>query len=152
MAIDTTVPKQISQAGREFLQNMEGVRIKPYKDSRGIWTCGVGHRMLDDAFAYIDLVLSTQQIAALLNFDLRPVETAINKALPTIKQNEFDALCSFVINVGVQAFKDSTLLRRAQKGDIAGAADEILRWVKQPELAGRRIKERDFFLGKKTSS
>ncbi len=148
MAIDTTVPKQISQAGRDFIISVEGVRLKPYQDSRGIWTCAVGHRMLDEAFAYIGLVLSTEQIQALLNYDLRPVETVINKALPLIKQNEFDALCSFVLNVGVQAFMESTLLRKARKGDMAGAADEFLRWVKQPELAGRRIKERDFFLGK----
>ena len=58
------------------------------------------------------------------------------------------ALGSFVYNVGAGAFERSTLLRKLNSGDIAGACAELSRWVyaKGRQLAGlvkRRAAERE---------
>ena len=68
-----------------------------------------------------------------------------------LTQNEFDALCSFIYNVGSGNFRSSTLLKELNKGNYNNAADELLRWDKSggEVLAGlskRRAHERDLFL------
>jgi lysozyme len=77
------------------------------------------------------------------------VETTVNNLVKVpLTQNQFDALVSFVFNIGGGAFSKSTLLRKLNEKDYAGAADQFLVWVKQPELTGRRKNERAQFLKK----
>lgn len=70
-----------------------------------------------------------------------------------VKQCEFDALVCFAYNVGLANLRSSTLLRKYRAGDIAGAANEFLRWDKAAGkrmlgLYRRRVSERALFLGK----
>jgi lysozyme len=79
-------------------------------------------------------------------------EQAVREAVRVkLNQNEFDALVSFTFNVGIGAFRDSTLLRKLNSGLRAKAADEFERWVyaggqKLRGLEKRRIAERNLFL------
>lgn len=71
----------------------------------------------------------------------------------SINQNQFDALVSLTYNIGEQAFKDSTLLAKLNKGDIKGAAEQFPRWNKGggqvlKGLVRRRADERELFLKK----
>jgi lysozyme len=72
-----------------------------------------------------------------------------------LNQNQFDALCSFVFNVGQGRYSESTLRKKLHAGDYAGAADQFERWiygtvngekVVLPGLVARRKAERALFL------
>jgi len=68
-----------------------------------------------------------------------------------LSQLQFDALVSLAYNIGTQAFRESTLLKRLNTHDYAGAANEFLRWNKAggqvlEGLRRRREAERAMFL------
>ncbi|EDH9820259.1 TPA_asm: lysozyme, partial [Salmonella enterica subsp. enterica serovar Typhimurium] len=68
-----------------------------------------------------------------------------------LTQGQFDALVSFAYNLGARTLSSSTLLRKLNSGDYAGAADEFLRWNKAGGkvlngLTRRREAERALFL------
>jgi lysozyme len=88
----------------------------------------------------------------LLRKDLAEVAAGIlARVRAPLTQGQFDALCSFVFNVGLGHFGSSTLLKKLNAGDYAGAASEFLRWDKAsgkslPGLRERRSAERQRFL------
>ena len=100
--------------------------------------------------------ISEREAEALLRRDLRSREDAVERASRvSLNQNEFDALVSFVYNVGAAAFRRSTLLARLNRGNRLGAADAITWWNKATvggvlrEVLGltrRRAAERALFL------
>ncbi len=69
-----------------------------------------------------------------------------------LTQGQFDALVSFAFNLGAAALAGSTLLRKLNAGDCAGAAAEFGKWVHAdgtvlPGLVTRRARERALFEG-----
>ena len=138
-----------NRRGIALIQEFESCRLKAYLCSGGKWTVGWGstgpdivrgtvwtQEQADERFAR-DLQRFEREVESLLTFE------------PT--SNEFSALVSFAYNVGTNALAKSTLLRKFNAGDIAGAANEFLRWNKAggKVLAGltrRREAERDLFL------
>jgi GH24 family phage-related lysozyme (muramidase) len=69
----------------------------------------------------------------------------------TTRENQFSAMVSFAFNVGLNAYRGSTLLRKHNAGDFAGAAAEFPRWVYAggevlPGLVRRREAERTLYL------
>ena len=88
----------------------------------------------------------------ILKDDLKTYENYVNKYVKVkLNQNQFDALVSFTFNCGGGALKSSTLLKKLNKGDYTGAANELLRWNKANGkiLAGltrRRQSEKALFL------
>ena len=140
-----------SQNGIERIKSFESFQAKAYTCPAGKLTIGYGHVILPDE----DLghVTVTERGAEdLLKEDLEGAEQAVNRANLKIDQDQFDALVSFVFNVGVGAFQGSTLLKRIRVGDMQGAADEFLKWNHGggKVLAGltrRREVERQLFLG-----
>lgn len=139
---------QTSKNGIEFIKQAEGVRLKAYDDGVGVWTIGVGHtkgvKQGDTA--------TMEQVDAWLSKDLKEAENAVNNEVKVpLQQSQFDALVSFVFNVGSGAFRGSTLLATLNRGDYIGAANEFLRWDKAggKTLAGltkRRKGEYNMFL------
>lgn len=137
-----------SQAGIDAIKDYEGVRLKAYDDGVGVWTIGVGHtkgvRRGD--------VITMDQVDEFLRADLEDAEQTVNDRVTVpLTQSQFDALVSFVFNVGSGAFSSSTLLKKLNAGDYDGAADEFLRWNKAGGrvlvgLTKRRISERMMFL------
>jgi lysozyme len=116
----------ISDKGIKFLKYVEGVEHKAYIDSGGVATIGVGHTGPE---VKLGLVWSDQQIEDSLKKDLKWAEDAVNGdvACP-LNQNQYDALVSFVFNVGVHAFEQSTLLKLLNIGDTDGAMHQFMRW------------------------
>ena len=96
------------------------------------------------------MTISKEKSTDLLRFDLQWAERAINSANVTLNQNQYDALCSLVFNIGASAFNGSTLLRKLKAGDYTGAADQFLAWKRagnDPDiLLPRRQRERALFL------
>ncbi|HEN3600202.1 TPA: lysozyme [Yersinia enterocolitica] len=106
---------------------LEGVKYEPYLDVAGVWTVCYGHTGKD---IMLGKKYTEAECRALLDKDLRTTATQID---PYIKKPIPDttraALYSFAYNVGAGNFKTSTLLYRINQGDIAGACDQLRRWI-----------------------
>lgn len=132
-----------STEGLRILGQREARRHKAYLDTKGIPTIGVGHTGPE---VYMGLAWTDQQIDDALQDDIQEAEDCINKYCKVpLTQNQFDALVSFVFNVGTTAFRRSTLLRVLNKGDYEEAAKCFDMWHIPPEVIGRRNSEREQF-------
>jgi lysozyme len=139
---------KVSNNGINLIKRFEGLELKAYKDSVGILTIGYGHTHAVKAGD----VITGEQAHAFLREDLQVAEMTINTNVKVkLTQGQFDALASFVFNLGSGNFVKSTLIRKLNAGDYAGAADEFGKWVnaggkKLPGLVKRRAAEREVFL------
>lgn len=143
---------QISSNGINNIKREEGERLKAYLDSRGIPTIGVGHTgNVDGKPVSTGMIISSLKSSELLKGDLRWVEDSIHALVRApLNQNQYDALCSLIFNIGKTAFAGSTVLRQLNLGNYAAAADAFLLWKKagkDPDiLLPRRQRERALFL------
>ena len=124
------------EAGVALIKEFESCRLKAYQDGGGVWTCGWGSTGPD----VTESAEWTQEYAdARLVRDLLIAEKAVNQLVTVpLTQNEFDALVSFVFNVGsdiaadtkAEGLGDSTLLKLLNGYDYNGAAKEFVKWNK----------------------
>lgn len=146
-----TDPHELSTSapGVELIKQFEGLRLQSYQDSVGVWTIGYGHTRTAGPSQRIN----ADEAHRLLIQDVIDHEAHIKRLVKVpLKQGEFDALSSWVFNLGGGSLASSTLLRKLNAGDYAGAANEIPRWNKAggKVLAGlvrRRAAERKMFEG-----
>ena len=109
---------------------------------------GYGH--LIKAGEELDNV-TREQAEALLLDDVAGAEQAVRTAVSVdLDQNEFDALVSLAYNIGSGAFKKSTLVKKLNEGDFAGAGDQFAVWNRasgavNTALVKRRSIEADLF-------
>jgi lysozyme len=133
------------EQGLKLLEEREGKRREAYLDTKKIPTIGVGHTGPE---VHLGLVWSDEQILEALRQDVKKCENAVNLyCVNRLEQHQFDALVSFIFNVGVNAFTRSTLLRKLNQGDFEGAAKEFDRWHIPAEITSRRNGEREQFKG-----
>ncbi len=137
-----------SDKGREFIKSFEKCRLAAYDDGVGVWTLGIGHTLGvqrgDEC--------TQSQADDWFNEDLAAFEKVVpNGSIPPT-QNQFDAMVSLAFNIGVGAFRDSSLRRQFAQGFITGAAEQFIRWNKAgnplkelPGLTKRRLAERKIF-------
>ncbi len=140
---------KVSDAGRQKLKIREGERLRPYPDSKGIPTIGVGITSYPDgrAVTMADPPLTPERSDALFRETLGRFERAVNAVLTrTPSQAQFDAMVSLAFNIGPAGFQRSTVVKRFNEGDVQGAADAFLMWNKPPEIMDRRRGERLQFL------
>lgn len=148
-----SISVKTSESGVELIKRFEGLELEAYQDIAGVWTIGYGHTGPD---VQPGMRISEREAEALLRRDLKPREDAVERLTSVpLNQNEFDALVSFVYNVGVEAYRRSTARRRLNGGDRIGAADALTWWNKATvggvlrEVMGltrRRAAERALFL------
>ena len=137
-----------AKAGLDIIKKFEGLKLQSYKCPAGVWTIGYG------STKNIKPNMSISEIEAhnLLLNDVRDAENAVNKFVKVpLTQNEFDALVSFVFNLGSGTLQKSTLLKKLNAGDKDGASNEILRFCRAGDiilvgLEKRRKAERELFL------
>ena len=140
---------KISDRGLKLIREFEGVRHEAYQDSVGIWTIGVGHTGPDVCKG---LLWTDEQIDFALRVDVADAERCVTQHVTLdLSQEQFDALVSFVFNLGCGAFRGSKLLKLLNAGEVDAAGAQFSRWNKAAgmELAGltrRRIAEKDMFL------
>jgi lysozyme len=163
--------REINQAGINLIKHFEGIvdgnkstpNYDPYLDPVGIWTIGYGHAIYYQnaflrgeanrakAMSLYPGGLNMTQVEALLRSDLintcRDVSSLVTVA---VNDNQFAALVSFTFNVGATALKNSTLLKKLNAKDYAGAANEFKRWDKADGkvldgLTKRRLAEMQLF-------
>ena len=138
----------IAKSTLSFITKEEGLRNKAYKDSKGLWTIGVGHLIKPDEQHLLTATLTDEQVEQLLQSDLKWCQDAVdNHVKVPLTQNQYDALYSLCFNIGETNFRKSTVLRKVNENDLKGAADAILMWNKPEVLINRRKRERALFLG-----
>jgi lysozyme len=161
------VARQISGTGFQLLQQLEGLRLLPYKDSGGLWTVGFGHLIVSeeklpgvyfksDGTAAGGISLTVAK--ALLSADLKRFENLVSSVVKVnLQQCEFDALVIFAFNIGLRAFKDSTLLKELNSPHSCASGKEaaalnMLGWCHVqnavvPSLQLRQLKTIALFCG-----
>jgi lysozyme len=134
---------KLSQKGADVLILREGKRNKAYRDTKGILTIGVGHTGPD---VKEGLVWNDEKVQDVFMKDVKWAEDAVNKFVTVpLQQHQFDALVSWVFNIGESGFKRSTALKLLNEKlyDMVPAAMEM--WNKPPEIFPRRRAEAEQF-------
>lgn len=141
----------LSATGELKLVQREGERLRAYQDTKKIWTIGIGHTSAAGAPKVVPhLVITKDESRAIFRRDLAPVLTYLNSKQPrwSLAQWEFDALVSFIHNIGLSGFKSSTVHRRLDAGQKSLVPAAMLMWNKPKEIIGRREQEAKQFQGK----
>jgi GH24 family phage-related lysozyme (muramidase) len=144
--------KKSSDRGKAIIKEFEGFRAIAYLCQAGVWTVGYGTTRINGKLVTESVKITTEEAELFLEQDLKAFEDAVNQNVTVeLNQNQFDALVSFVYNVGVGNFKKSTLLKKLNASKKTEAADEFLKWnraagVVSKGLTKRRKAERELFL------
>ena len=138
----------LSDDGAEVIAEREGCVLHSYFDSRGILSLGLGHTSAAGSpKVYEGMVITEDQAWGIFREDNKRFRKECLKLVKApLHQYEFDALASFVYNVGSTQFAGSTALKRLNQGDYAGCAEAMLMWNKPPEVVSRRQGEYVEFL------
>ena len=141
---------KISQKGIGLIKEFEGCKLQSYLCPAGVWTIGVGHTK----GVKKGMVITQQQAETFLKDDIKPIETLLNGMGINYTQNQFDALTSWIFNLGIGNFKSSTMYKYivARKSDL-DITDQMVKWVNacgKPLLGlkKRRCEEANMFLEK----
>lgn len=143
-----------SRSGIELLKKHEGIRLLPYLCPANVPTIGYGNTFYPDGrrVTMQDPPLSRTQADELLRAVLVQFERAVNATPTRLTQNQFDALVSFVYNIGVAAYVRSTVRRLIVAGRRDGVPAAMAKWNKaggrvMPGLVRRRKEEGELFSG-----
>jgi lysozyme len=125
---------RLSKDGFTLIQRFEGLRLKAYKCSAGVWTIGYGHTK----GVREGQTITEAEAENLLREDLRVFEVGVSSLVTVfLHQYQFDALVSFSFNLGVGALKGSTLLKKINAR--AGADAIRAEWIKWCHAGGRVV-------------
>lgn len=120
--------RHIGQRGLDLIKSFEGCKLTAYVCPAGVLTIGYGST---GPHVKRGMTITQAEAERLLRDDLTRFEAAVEKATAGhATANQFDALVSFAFNVGIEALRTSTLLRKHNEGDYAGAKAQFGRWNK----------------------
>lgn len=144
--------RDINDAGLELIKTFEGCRLRAYPDpGTGGAPITIGYGATGSEI-HLGLIWTQDQADARLVEDVERFCEAVEEALTVdVSENEFAAMVCLAFNIGAAAFRKSTLLRLVNEGDMAGAAEQFLRWNRaggrvMEGLTRRRTAERALFL------
>lgn len=123
---------QVSPQGVDLICGFEGLELKAYDDGAGVCTIGYGTTIYPHgkAVQYGD-TCTIEQAKNYMQYDLRRFEQAVTAAVNVpLNQNQFDALVSLSYNIGIGAFKNSTLLKLLNASDYNAASHQFDVWIK----------------------
>ena len=136
--------------GIALIKKFEGCELEAYQCSAGVWTIGYGHTK--DVVE--GKIITQEQAEEMLIDELHEYENYINDYVTVaLSQNQFDALVSWVYNLGPANLKASTLLKVLNQGEYEDVPTQIKRWNKAggkvlEGLIRRREAEACLFQGK----
>ena len=138
---------KIGNKGLELIKHFEGCELEAYKCPAGVWTIGYGHtKGVEEGDVW-----SESHADHMLEVELEEYENYVNTAVEVpLSQNQFDALVSWVYNLGPTNFNSSTMLKVLNAGDYSEVGNQMLRWNKAggkvlEGLTRRRQAEADLF-------
>lgn len=157
---------QVDKRALDFIKEVEGSENNVYEDSAGYDTIGVGHLITrkekergyikistpgkERAITFADGI-TDQEIEDILESDLQGVVKSVNSQVKVpLEQNKFNALVSFVFNIGASNFASSTLLKLLNEGRYSQVPEQFHRWNKAggvvvKGLVNRRKKETELW-------
>lgn len=140
----------ISDKGLDLIKRFEGFRDTAYLCPAGVWTIGYGHTQDVKEGDTITQDKAEELLREEVAAKYEPIVVSNTNGLE-LTQGQFDALVSFVYNVGAYNFEASHLLSQLKAGDIEGAAAQFERWNRAggkvlDGLTARRAAERELFL------
>jgi lysozyme len=123
----------MTKEGIELIKSFEGCRLEAYKCQAGVWTIGYGHTQ----GVYEGKKITEEEAERLLASDLAKFEMGVRHIVGELSDEKIDALVSLAFNIGLSAFKNSTLVKKLKQADgVEAVCMQFLRWR---------------FVGKKTS-
>ena len=132
--------REMTDQGTQVLVDREGLRTKAYKDSVGVWTIGVGHTSAAGPPEVTSgMVITEEEAFEIFDRDNDMFEKVIDDTVTVrLNNSQFDALVSFVFNIGETQWRSSTMLKKLNAGDYEGAFEQFKQWKKPPEIIPRR--------------
>ena len=136
--------------GLSLIKKFEGCELEAYQCSAGVWTIGYGHTKgvtPNDS-------ISQEEAEQMLVDELHEYESYVNEYVTVaLSQNQFDALVSWVYNLGPANLKASTMLKVLNSGEYEDVPAQMKRWNKAggkvlEGLIRRREAEACLFQGK----
>lgn len=146
---------KISSNGIELIKQFEGISLVPYLCPANIPTIGWGNTFYEnmEKVTMQDGPITREKADSLFNFLVTTnfVNVVNRLVIVDINQNQFDALVSFVYNLGSGNFEKSTLLKKVNQSDFISASLEFEKWNKAngkilKGLTKRRLAEKELFL------
>ena len=153
--IPPKIEMKISENGLDLIKEFESFRSNPYLCPAGKPTIGYGSTRYNDGtkVTLLDKAISKDYATSMLEYQCETIYgDAVNDlTLVMNNQNHFDALTSFTYNVGGEAFRTSTLLRKHNNDDFVGASKEFKKWKYADGkvsngLVRRRKSEKELYL------
>ena len=128
----------LSEAGIKFIQTWEGLKLKAYRDSKGLPTIGIGTtRYPDGTKVKMGDSCTKDQAYEWFRFDVARFESFVNRVIKIpLNQNQFDALVSLVYNIGETNFTEGTVDDKLNSKQFDTALDT---WLKYVYSGGRKI-------------
>ena len=140
---------KIGTQGLELIKHFEGLELNAYQCAAGVWTIGYGHTKGVKS----GMSISEARANEMLEEELVEYENYVNDMVSvSLSQCQFDAMVSWVYNLGGGNLKASTLLKVLNAGDYDGVPAQMMRWNKAggkvlEGLTRRRQAEADMFSG-----
>lgn len=131
--------RKISKEGLALIKKWEGLRLSAYEDCVGVWTIGYGHTNAVGApNVHKDMQITEEEAEKILCQDLQQFEHVVEQTVTVpLSDEQFAALVSFSYNVGTKAFRNSTLLKKLNKGNYEAVPTELQKWTR---VGGKRLR------------
>ena len=145
---------KIGAKGLHLIKDFEGIKLKPYQCSAGVWTIGIGTTVYPNGekVSPKDSIINEIVALSFLTHDLEYFCKQVDAyTTDAVNQSQFDALVSFAYNCGVGNLKSSTLLKKVNTNpNDSTIKDEFLKWNKAAGkvitgLTRRRQAEADLY-------
>jgi lysozyme len=145
-----------SPNGISLLKQHEGLRLKAYQDSRGVWTIGYGLTSAAGIVkVYKGMTITREQAEEYFRLALVKYENCIKETIRIpLEQHQFDALVSFCYNVGPGAFEGSSIAQYVNQKRFKDVPKRMALWIRAGKVYPKGLKKRrkdegDVFLGRK---
>ena len=141
----------LNEKGYKALHDREGLRLKPYLDTRGIPTIAMGNTFYENGkkVTMLDKPITKIEAEKLGKVIADRFASDVNSLIKSnVNQNQFNALVSIAYNIGVNGFKTSSLLKLVNKNpNDPKIKESIMLWIKNKELICRRKSEVSQYFG-----
>lgn len=144
---------KMTEEGLALIRQSEGLRLASYRDAVGIWTIGYGHTSAAGKPAVsAGQRISIEEADEILRRDVEAFAAGVRAVLAReLSDQQFSALVSFAYNVGIGAFRKSSVLQAANAGEHARVPQRLCLWVKAggrtlPGLVKRRASEAALYM------
>jgi lysozyme len=133
----------VNSATKKLIKKWEGLRLKAYRCSAGVWTIGWGHTSAaGEPSVKEGMTITKREAERIFDRDIERFAARVEALIKTdVTENQFGAAVSLAFNIGVGAFSKSSVLRFINQRRFDDAADAFMLWNKVTK-GGRKVVER----------